>query len=832
MPISKLTFFIFLLLFHFANGSNATAAKVDVGIILDLQTPLGKMYKTCISMAIEDFYFKNSNYSTVIVPHFKDSSKDVVSAASAAIDLLKNTQVVAIWGPQTSIQADFVIEIGDKVEVPIVSPATSLSLSPHESPYLIRSSWCFAFQAKAIAAVVKNFGWREVFFIYEDTKYGSGLVQFLAEELLNSNSFVSSRNAVSPSAENDEILQQLNEIKKKLQAKVFVVHMLPSLASRFFQMAKEAGMMSKGYAWIVADPLTSLLDSEGIEAMQGVIGVKAYIPKSDEVISFVRRWKKRFYEENPEIERPELNVFGLWAYDSIAAVAESVERVRADASPRFKNMARGGGSIDLEAIGTSNSGPKLAPLIRNFMSKGLSGDYNISDGQLQPSEFEIVNVIGNGVNTVGFWTVQNGVSKDLAIIWPGKTTIAPNGLSGSKLRVGVPINRTFDEFVKVEKDEDGVVKATGFCIDVFEEALQSLAYGDGLAIEYIAFEVENYDDLVYQIFLQNIDAVVGDVTITNIKTKNAWIFMKPLTLGLWLTIGAFCIFTGFVVWVLEHRENTAFAGPAMQQLGTTLWFSFSTLVFSHKENVTSNLTRFVVIVWLFVVLVLTSSYNANLTSMLTVQQLKSIDMIKKGEYIGHKNGSLITGFLKGSAVFNNYNLRYFGTIEQYEDALSKGSRNGGAAAIVDEIPYLKLVLGKHCDKYTMIDPIYKTSGFGFAFRKGSPLVGDVSIAILEMKENGKMDLITRRWFGAQVCCADGLEGLGPDRFTGLFLIAGVSSSMALAAFFSEFFYENRDILASSASVKEKLQSLARAFVERKDEGLTTVGIEMQEANNS
>ena len=101
-----------------------------------------------------------------------------------------------------------------------------------------------------------------------------------------------------------------------------------------------------------------------------------------------------------------------------------------------------------------------------------------------------------------------------------------------------------------------------------------------------------------------------------------------------------------------------------------------------------------------------------------------------------------------------------------------------------------------------------------------------------MKENGKMDLITRRWFGAQVCCADGLEGLGPDRFTGLFLIAGVSSSMALATFFSEFFYENRDILASSASVKEKLQSLARAFVERKDEGLTTVGIEMQEANNS
>ncbi|KAG6425765.1 hypothetical protein SASPL_109969 [Salvia splendens] len=360
---------------------SAPAAKVDVGVILDLQTIHGKMYKTCISMAIQEFYSKNTNYSTVIVPHFKDSSEDVVSAASAAIDLLKNTQVVAILGLQTSIQADFVIEIGDKVKVPIVSPATRPSLSSHESPYFITSSWCSASQAKAVAAVVKNF--------------------------------------VSP-AKNDEILQQLNELKKK-QAMVFVVHMPPSLASRFFQMAKESGMMSKGYAWIVADPLISLLDSEGIEAMQGVV---------------------------------DLNVFGLWAYESIAAVAEFVER-GADAFPRFKKMAGGGGLTDLEALGTSNS-----------------------------------------VHTVGFWTEQNGISKDLAIIWPGKTTNVPYGSSG----------------------RNGVVKATGFCIDVFEEVLKSLPYGDGLAIEYISFENVNYDDLV-QVFLQNIDAAVGDVTITSYRSR-------------------------------------------------------------------------------------------------------------------------------------------------------------------------------------------------------------------------------------------------------------------------------------------------------------------------
>ncbi|KAM3306690.1 hypothetical protein P3S67_013560 [Capsicum chacoense] len=51
-------------------------------------------------------------------------------------------------------------------------------------------------------------------------------------------------------------------------------------------------------------------------------------------------------------------------------------------------------------------------------------------------------------------------------------------------------------------------------------------------------------------------------------------------------------------------------------------FSFSTLIYAHRENVTSNFTRFMQIVWCFVVLVLTSSYTAILTSMLTMQQLQ------------------------------------------------------------------------------------------------------------------------------------------------------------------------------------------------------------------
>jgi ionotropic glutamate receptor len=58
-------------------------------------------------------------------------------------------------------------------------------------------------------------------------------------------------------------------------------------------------------------------------------------------------------------------------------------------------------------------------------------------------------------------------------------------------------------------------------------------------------------------------------------------------------------------------------------------------------------------------------------------------------------------------------LKAYNTPEEYNEALSRGSHNGGVEAIFDEIPFIKLFLAKYCSKYTMVGPTYKTGGFGF-----------------------------------------------------------------------------------------------------------------------
>ena len=73
------------------------------------------------------------------------------------------------------------------------------------------------------------------------------------------------------------------------------------------------------------------------------------------------------------------------------------------------------------------------------------------------------------------------------------------------------------------------------------------------------------------------------VPYKNNKSKNAWVFLKPFTWNLWLTTGCFFVFIAVVVWILEHCINEDFRGLAAHQVGTSVWFSFSTMVFAQSK---------------------------------------------------------------------------------------------------------------------------------------------------------------------------------------------------------------------------------------------------------
>ncbi|MBA0848200.1 hypothetical protein Goshw_029625, partial [Gossypium schwendimanii] len=573
------------------------------------------------------------------------------------------------------MQANFVISLGNKSQVPIISfSATSPSLTSPKSPYFFRAAQSGSFQVNAIRDIVEEFGWREVVPIYIDNLFGETLIPYLTAALQEINIRVPYLSVIPESADDDLIAKELYKLMNN-QTRVFIVHANMPLGSRILVKAEEIGMMSEGYVWIMTDSMTTLwrsIDSSAINALQGILGVKSYVPKSKELENFTVRWKRKFQSDNPNVNA-EMNIFGLWAYDATFAVARAVENA-GTANLRFnRTNISGSGATDLETLGVSQNGPRLIKELSKINFTGLSGDFHFVKGQLESSVFQIVNVNGNGERRVGFWTPQSGLVKDWKstntsakssskpklgpIIWPGDTNSVPKGwkipVEGKKLQIGVPVKDGFTEFVKVTWDSNSKKAKSigGYCIDVFDAVMRKMPYP--VPYEYVPFATPegnaagSYNDLVDQVFYGIYDGVVGDITIVANRSlyvdytlpytesgvsllvpvrdnnkKNAWVFLQPLTSDLWVTSGCFFVFIGFVVWVLEHRINEDFRGPPAHQVGTSFWFSFSTMVFAHREKVVSNLGRFVVIIWCFVVLVLTQSYTASLTSLLTVEQLQ------------------------------------------------------------------------------------------------------------------------------------------------------------------------------------------------------------------
>lgn len=73
---------LLLLIINLNFAVNVTSEEIGIGVILDMDSSVGKVSTICIKMALQDFY-QTHNYTTKIVTHFRDSKHDRVKAASA-----------------------------------------------------------------------------------------------------------------------------------------------------------------------------------------------------------------------------------------------------------------------------------------------------------------------------------------------------------------------------------------------------------------------------------------------------------------------------------------------------------------------------------------------------------------------------------------------------------------------------------------------------------------------------------------------------------------------------------------------------------------------------
>lgn len=74
------------------------ASNFRVGVILDLDSLVGRIGLSCLSLALSDFYSAHPKYSTRLILHVRDSKGQVIEAASSGTHFFSMPFLLSIPG--------------------------------------------------------------------------------------------------------------------------------------------------------------------------------------------------------------------------------------------------------------------------------------------------------------------------------------------------------------------------------------------------------------------------------------------------------------------------------------------------------------------------------------------------------------------------------------------------------------------------------------------------------------------------------------------------------------------------------------------------------------
>ncbi|KAI7750409.1 hypothetical protein M8C21_013426, partial [Ambrosia artemisiifolia] len=672
--------------------------ETAIGVILDQTSRPGKEAKVAIELAIQDFNIKTDK---PLVLYLKNSLNKPVHAVLAAKELIDEHKVKAILGGHTWEEASTIAEvISDNKpdhEIPVfLSFASTTPLQATDQwPFYIQSVPTQSTQMNAVAAILQSMGIREITLIYESASIISHLTQACHQRGLE------------------------------------LTHSIP--------ITSGLGSLDKTLEVVKRQQLNSTV----ISSLKGMVGVKSYFPENtQEFLHFRKRFRQKFRLDYPEDEQDEPGIFAVQGYNVMNMV---------------QNLS------ELKTI--------------------------------QANTVEIVNVNGKGYHSV-YWTEGLGFSETVKdeingasnythlidnvgqVLWPVQPWYADkrrrNLVENSwvRIRVGVPTKSLFRQFVfydELEKNHP----FSGFVIDVFDEMMKRM----NQPYDLIPYNYSSYDDLIKEIHLKKFDAVAGDVTILEERHKYAyftqpytesglemivparsrisnqsWLFLKPFTLQLWWITAIITIYNGFVIWLIERNHNEDLQGNIITQIGIIIWFAFSTLFTLRGDKMHSNLSRMAVVVWLFVVLIITESYNASLASMLTAQRLEptitSVEMLRNmNATVGYCSGSFVNKYLDQVLRFQNFRIKSYNSTDGY----AKGLNSGEIKAIFLEVPAAKVFLAQYCKSFVRTGETFKVGGFGFAFHEEFPRLSDANKALMNVSESKKLKELEDKHLNSEKC---------------------------------------------------------------------------------
>ncbi|CAG00457.1 unnamed protein product [Tetraodon nigroviridis] len=528
-------------------------------------------------------------------------------------------------------------------------------------------------------------------------------------------------------------------------------------------------------------------------------------------------------------------------------------------------------------------GPRFMNLFKEAQWDGLTGRIvlNKTDGLRRDFDLDIISLKEDGTARIAVWNSYKGMNltdnRD-------KNNNVTDSLANRTLIVTTILENPYVMYKKSDKELVGNDRFEGYCLDLLKELSNILGFT--YEVRLVAdgkYGAQNdkgeWNGMVRELIDHVADLAVAPLTITYVREKvidfskpfmtlgisilyrkpngtnpGVFSFLNPLSPDIWMYVLLACTGVSCVLFVIARFTPYEWYNPHPCNPSSTLiqnnftllnsfWFGIGALMRQGSELMPKALsTRIVGGIWWFFTLIIISSYTANLAAFLTVERMdapidSADDLAKQTriEYGAVRDGSTMTFFKKSK--ISTYEKMWTFMSSRKNTALVKNNQEGITRvlttdyAMLMESTSIEYISQRNCN-LTQIGGLIDSKGYGVGTPIGSPYRDKVTIAILQLQEEGKLHMMKEKWWRGNGCPEEDnkeANALGVENIGGIFIVLAAGLVLSVFVAIGEFIYKarrNADIeepVAPCVSLTESVQvykehcRMAREFHQRLDE---------------
>ncbi|KAK1171148.1 glutamate receptor ionotropic, kainate 2-like [Acipenser oxyrinchus oxyrinchus] len=762
---------------------------------------------------------------------------DSFEASRKACDQL-SLGVAAIFGPSHSSSANAVQSICNALGVPHIQTKWKHQVSDNRDSFYVSLYPDFSSLSRAILDLVHFFKWKTVTIVYDDS---TGLIRL--QELIKAPSRYNIRLKIRQlPVDTKDAKPLLKEMKRGKEFHV-IFDCGHEMAAGILKQALAMGMMTEYYHYIFTTLDLFALDVEPYRySGVNMTGFRILNTENTQVASIIEKWSMERLQAPPKPDSGLLDGFmttdAALMYDAVHVVAVAVQQSQ---------------QITVSSLQCNRHKPwrfgnRFMGLIKEAHWEGLTGriTFNKTNGLRTDFDLDVISLKEEGLEKIGTWDLPSGLN--MTENQKGKTTNITDSLSNRSLVVSTILEDPYVIFKKSDKPLYGNDRFEGYCIDLLKELANILGFTYEIRLvedgKYGAQEDTNsgqWNGMVKELMDHKADLAVAPLAITYAREKvidfskpfmtlgisilyrkpngtnpGVFSFLNPLSPDIWMYIllaylGVSCVL--FVIarfspyeWYNPHPCNPD--SDVVENNFTLLnsfWFGVGALMQQGSELMPKALsTRIVGGIWWFFTLIIISSYTANLAAFLTVERMESPidsadDLAKqtKIEYGVVEDGATMMFFKKSK--ISTYDKMWEFMNSRKHSVLVKNNEEGIQRVLTSDYAFLmesttiEFVTQRNCN-LTQIGGLIDSKAYGVGTPMGSPYRDKITIAILQLQEEGKLHMMKEKWWRGNGCPEEESKeasALGVQNIGGIFIVLAAGLVLSVFVAVGEFLYKSK-----------------------------------------